>query len=278
MFSGFAAIGSTVFGLAAGSTAAIAAGIATSAVVGAAIGGLTAAVTGGDIGKGMLFGAVGGIVTGGIMGGSLATSGAGGAIDVTAAEAAKQMGVNSGTQLALAEGTYGVTAGEALVGGGSMFGQESIKKLGTDIGTNSIGSKLVDFAVAGMAPEAEMPYGQTKEGFLAQLAANSRDTAAMAGSKVKPQHNWGITEEGIRYSGDEAFKLKTLGGEQQQANIKTEYEMAELGEQAKFNREQGKYVKAADARAGVGFQGGNNQLKAQIIASQQGGALRGPNG
>ena len=277
MFSGFAAIGSTVFGLAAGSTAAIAAGIATSAVVGAAIGGLTAAISGGDIGKGILFGAIGGIVTGGVMGGSLATSGAGGAIDVTAAEAAKQMGVNSGTQLALAEGTYGVTAGEALVGGGSMFGQESIKKLGTDIGTNSIGSKLVDFAVAGMAPEQELPYGQTKEGFLAQLAANSKDTATMAGSKVKPQHSWGITEEGIRYAGDEAFKLAELSGDQQQANITTEYQMAEDAEKSKWNREQGKYVKAAEGRSQAGFQGGSDQLKAQIIASQS-GALRGANG
>lgn len=91
-------------GLATGAVA----GAIGGAIIGAAIGGLTAAVTGGSIGKGMLFGAVGGAVAGGISG----AFGGGGATaqGLAKAQQAANMGVNTGSQLALAEGTYGVAS------------------------------------------------------------------------------------------------------------------------------------------------------------------------
>jgi len=213
MFSGFAAIGTAVWGAAAGSTAAIMAGIATSAVVGAAIGGISAAVMGGDIGKGMLFGAIGGIVTGGIMGGSLAGGGGAATMDtmVVGGQGAGGLGAGSFGTPTVAGATYSAETAGGFVGAGAEGGLlGGTKKLAGDISTNMIGEKVIDFALGGLIEDPEMAYGQTKEGFLAQLASNERRTATTAGAAQKAQHNWGITEAGIRYAGDEAFGLQEL--------------------------------------------------------------------
>jgi len=274
MFSGLAAIGSTVWGLAAGSTAAFLAGVATSAVVGAAIGGISAAVMGGDIGKGMLFGAIGGIVTGGIAGGSLvggtgaATAGGGGTGGIGMSQSAMVAGAGS-TEI------YGSAAATGLAEGGAATGLLSgTKELSMDIGSNMIGEKVVDFAIGGLMEDPEMRYGDTKEGFLAQLASNERRTNTTAAAAKGAQHNWGITEEGIRYAGDEAFGLKELSGEQQLAATEQEYKLRGDEASATYARENQKYALAANARGGSEFSGASDATKAAIIASQ-GGALQG---
>ena len=216
----------------------------------------------------MLFGAIGGVVTGGIAGGSLAnagvsagTAGGEGALGWGGTSVASQVTTSSVT-------TAGASLGGQAVGASSMFGGAFSNQIG-NTATNQIGSKLVDAGLGLLTPEPEgtqEDFGKTKEGFYAALKSAEDQQRIANEGRSEPQHNWGITEEGIRYRGDQDMALHNVDNAARLASIDKEYSLQKKNADAAYRQANAKYGEAADITAKQEFVTDPNARKAVISA------------
>jgi len=258
MATGMAAIGVAFasIGAAVGAAAsyAVITGVIVSAVAGAAVGGLIAAVTGGDIEKGILFGAIGGVVSVGVSG--LVSGAIGGTAG--AVEGAQVAGTIPTTVHGGAISQNFITPTVAGQAGGSALGS-----LGTGLTSQLVGAGL-DFAIAGMAEDVEMPFAQTEEGFYAQLeSAEKRQEMASEKQEVPYME----MERERTQSALNQISLQNAGALEKQEK---EYALALDKSSKEYKMANEKFSTAADITADTQFQGSSQAAKDAVIAKQQG--------
>lgn len=236
------------------SLTAIAIGAVTSAVVGAAIGGLTAAITGGDIGKGLLFGAIGGVVTGGLAGGQ-----------IVGAIAPESLSVSTG---AIGQGAFSATTDAMFAAGATEAGGGALS-LGTQGIMAGTGPALVNAFGAGLTPEEELPYSQTKEGYLEGLASQERQTAMAANKSTGAEMPWPNTEAGAKYLAGQEYKINANNNAARMAQLEKQYALGKEQTTHEFNLSRSVYANAAEARGSTKYQSGVDKMR-------EAAALKGP--
>lgn len=207
----------------------VAAAVIDGAVIGAAIGGLTSAISGGDIGKGLLYGAVGGAVMGGITG-VLDVGGfmAGGESATQAITSGTVVGRDTGTALALAEGTYGpattvggvvdATAAQAHMAGG--VGELTTK------GTNLF-SGVTDSLSEGLSGNLgqKLAVSAVGSGIEGYLSAEEQEEARKEAERVR---QWKKDEAALdRASRERIAASSSRGGSSSSALEATRLQVAE---------------------------------------------------
>ena len=147
------------------------------AIAGGVIGGIQSAIEGGDILEGVLYGSVGGAV-GGAIGGAISaySFGVGGIPGQEAALAAGKAAPETGMGAVKAYTGIGGGANTAISGGT----KEVVKEGGVTMGEMMLAQGGIGAVSQALAPEQEIPFGQTEAGVKAELESREKIAAMQA--------------------------------------------------------------------------------------------------
>ena len=279
----FGAIGVALGASVATSFSAIAIGVVATAVVGAAIGGLSAAVMGGDIGKGMLFGAIGGVATAGILSGVGAMTGTMGGGTFGIGQGAMNVGAAGADGLAVSGYGQGLATTATTAAKSSLFGGGGIGGLFTGEGgiAGALGGKLIDLGAGLFKPKPQENWGITEEGIRFNAGENRALKAlggggGSGGGSGGAEMPWPSTEAGHRFTLAEQYKQAELKESGAMSRLSTEYKLQAANASDAYKQQTAKFGESADVSGTQKYEGASEEARAAIRARQGGGALTGP--